>query len=214
MKTLVSAATSMELEAFKDSLHSKNPKAFKETRFLVSGIGPTETSYQLGKHLARNSYDIAIQLGICGSYRKDLKIGQALFVIRDLFVGSGIELKNGAIESLKDQQLPASSEVFLNPVPDSLQSLELPPVEGITVGISSGSKKTIEERRVRFDPDIESMEGACFFRAMEDKSIKAIQLRTVSNLVEPRNKDNWDIPLALKELEKQALRLIKLIHGS
>jgi len=52
------------------------------------------------------------------------------------------------------------------------------------------------------------MEGAAFFYACLLEGITCTQIRTISNKVEKRNKDNWDIPLAVKNLCSTGLQLI------
>jgi futalosine hydrolase len=46
------------------------------------------------------------------------------------------------------------------------------------------------------------MEGAAVFYVAQQEKIPALQIRAISNLVEKRNKDNWDIPLAIKNLNE------------
>jgi futalosine hydrolase len=42
----------------------------------------------------------------------------------------------------------------------------------------------------------------------EQEYIPCIQLRAVSNYVEKRNKDAWNIPLAIENLNKQLIAII------
>jgi futalosine hydrolase len=44
------------------------------------------------------------------------------------------------------------------------------------------------------------MEGAAFFYACEEANVAALQVRAISNYVEKRNKENWNMPLAVKNL--------------
>ena len=44
------------------------------------------------------------------------------------------------------------------------------------------------------------MEGASVAFVANNKSVPVIQIRAISNYVEPRNKANWDISLAIKNL--------------
>ena len=52
----------------------------------------------------------------------------------------------------------------------------------------------------RLNPQIETMEGAAFFMTCQRFNVECIQLRSISNYVEKRNKSNWDIPKAIKNL--------------
>ena len=58
------------------------------------------------------------------------------------------------------------------------------------------------------NPQIESMEGAAFFYACKIARIPCLQIRSISNYVERRNKASWDILLAIKTLNNEILNLI------
>jgi len=49
---------------------------------------------------------------------------------------------------------------------------------------------------------VESMEGAAFLFACLKKGIPCFQLRSISNYIEPRNLNNWNIPHAIGFLNK------------
>jgi futalosine hydrolase len=46
------------------------------------------------------------------------------------------------------------------------------------------------------------MEGAAFAYVCAKMKVNAIQIRSISNQVEPRNRNNWNIPLAIKNLNE------------
>jgi futalosine hydrolase len=52
----------------------------------------------------------------------------------------------------------------------------------------------------KYHPDIETMEGAAFFYICSRENIPFLAVRAVSNRVEPRNKEKWNIPLAISNL--------------
>ena len=64
----------------------------------------------------------------------------------------------------------------------------------------SGNTTTIKKIKNRLSPDIETMEGAAVFRVCNDFNIPCMQIRSVSNFVGERNKKNWNIDLAVKNL--------------
>jgi len=55
------------------------------------------------------------------------------------------------------------------------------------------------------------MEGAAFLYACLLEGISCLQIRAISNKVERRNKDNWDIKLAVKNLTEKSLEIIKTL---
>jgi futalosine hydrolase len=52
------------------------------------------------------------------------------------------------------------------------------------------------------------MEGAAVFMVCQHFNIQCIQVRSVSNYVESRNKNNWNIPLAVKNLSIELDQII------
>jgi len=58
------------------------------------------------------------------------------------------------------------------------------------------------------DPVTESMEGAAFFYACKQAGVPCLQIRAVSNYVEKRNRDAWQIGLAIKNLNSFAAEFL------
>ena len=79
----------------------------------------------------------------------------------------------------------------------------LKPVNAITVNTATGSEATRNKLVKKFNPDIETMEGATFFYICSREKIPFLALRAISNKVEPRNKNNWNIALALNNLSEK-----------
>ena len=72
----------------------------------------------------------------------------------------------------------------------------------------TGSEKSIKNLIKRLNPTTESMEGAAVFYASKQLNIDCLQIRSISNYVEPRNKDNWKIGLAIKNLNDWAIAFV------
>ena len=72
-----------------------------------------------------------------------------------------------------------------------------------------GNEDSIAAITNRLKPQLESMEGAAFFYACHQLKVPCVQIRAVSNYVEKRNRDNWEIGLAVKNLNTFALDLVK-----
>jgi futalosine hydrolase len=78
--------------------------------------------------------------------------------------------------------------------------LSIPAVKGVTNNTVSGEKQLIKWRKEKFSPDIETMEGAAFFYVCLHENVPFVEIRSISNMVEPRDKSKWNIPLAIKNL--------------
>jgi futalosine hydrolase len=84
-------------------------------------------------------------------------------------------------------------------------------VKAITVNTSSGTKTTIERLKSKYNPDIETMEGATFFYICAMEKIPFLAVRAISNKVEPRNIKAWDIPLALENLVGEINKILLIL---
>lgn len=216
MKILIVSATYLEIEplllqfSFESTINQKLKRyAYNnhEIDVLIPGIGMTATAYWIGKTLNSKNYDLAINLGIAGSFNDNLNIGQTIHVTTDRISELGAE-DGEAFLSLSDINLEDESELkntnaIQNSVIDSLEN-----VTAITVNTAHGNDASIQKIKELFNPQVESMEGAAFFYACLLEGITCAQIRTISNKVEKRNKDNWDIPLAVQNLCVTGLQLV------
>ena len=218
MNILIVSATKLEIEPlllpfqYKKEIN-KNLKNYSylnhSVDVLICGIGMTATAFWMGKTLDSKKYDFSINLGIAGSFDAHLKIGETVHVIADEISELGAE-DGDQFLSLTElgliQNHPKISNT--NPIKNTILS-SLKQVNGITVNTVHGANHSIEKVKKRFNPQVESMEGAAFLMACLSEKIECVQIRTISNLVEKRNKDNWNIPLAINNLCETALKLIK-----
>ena len=175
---------------------------------LITGIGMTATAFMLGKILLPKLYDAAINLGIAGSFDHSISLGETVHIVSDQISELGAEDDNQFL-SLMDMNLSSNDSEISNLSP--LQNIiisNLKQVNGITVNTTHGNKISIDKIVKRLNPKTESMEGAAFLSACISEKISCAQIRTISNKVEKRNKDNWDIPLAINNLCKTGLEII------
>jgi futalosine hydrolase len=192
---LITAATDFELD-FEVAI-SENLTIEK----LVTGIGIPNTIVNLMSHLQNNKYDLIVNIGIAGHFNDNLKIGDVVQIQSDTYADLGAEDKDGNFLTLKDLDLgnSATKVSFQN----ELIFPEIKTVLAITVNKSSGHAKSILQKKRQFNADIETMESAAIAHVCNALHLKYVCIRSISNKVEARNKDNWDIPLALKELHSE-----------
>ena len=190
MKILIVAATKFEIEPLIErfgAINTNGSRVFSrnykehELDFLITGIGMVATAYHTGKVL-NESYDAAINIGICGSFSRNIEIGSVVNVYDDRFSELGAE-DDGDILTLEELNL--------------------------TVNTSHGNEDSIKKVYNKFHPYTESMEGAAFMFVCEQENIPYVQIRAVSNYVEKRNREAWNIPLAIVNLNKQVFEIIE-----
>ncbi len=179
--------------------------------FLITGIGLTTTAYKFTKAILNNNFDLVINVGIAGSFNSNINIGDIVNVISEQFGDLGIDNNNEFVtlfdENLLKDEFPYSDKKLININKTDFFS-NLPKVSGISVNTISGSKKIIEKRISIFNADIETMEGAAIFYIALQEKINFLEIRAISNYVEPRNKENWDIKLAILNLNNKIIDFI------
>ncbi len=186
---------------------------------LVTGVGAIATLWAMSKWIsAKGKPDLAINAGIAGSYREDIAIGDVVMPVTDCFADAGIEDGEDFLTLTEAGLLPADGFPFR----DGLLHADkryfvrmkplLKPVDAITVNTSTGSETTRTRMLKKFNPDIETMEGAAFFYICTHESVPFLAIRAVSNRVERRNTGNWNIPLALNNLAGRLKEILKTLE--
>jgi len=214
MNILIASATLTEIEPLLDKVEIQQNynNAILEARhsnmtitFFISGVGMSAMSYCMGKAL-NDSYDLAFNIGIAGSFSKKHELGQVLNVTHDIFSELGAE-DGDKFLTLKNLNLPGTSDINNNSVIKNFVIEQLPKVNGITVNTAHGNEQSIKKTIQRLNPDVESMEGAAFMYACKRESLPFVQIRSISNYVDRRNKENWNIPLALENLSSTMIKV-------
>ena len=151
--------------------------------FLCTGMGPAATREALDAAFAAGHFDLAVDLGIAGSYDPArFPVGCVTQVVAEYFGDRpGSALRN-----------PAPPAVF-----DAL-----PKAVGNTV-------PALEESFRGVAANVESMEGAAFFEACLAAGVPFAEIRAISNAVGESDRSRWVIPLALDNLKK-ALTLLSV----
>ncbi|MBS1530475.1 MAG: futalosine hydrolase [Bacteroidetes bacterium] len=170
---------------------------------LITGVGMVATAFALGKHLATNQYDLLINLGIAGSFDRGIALGEVVEIIEDRFSELGAEDDEAF---LPIEQL-GFGESILTPTFSLPDSYGIKKVSAVTVNTVHGNEVNIQKLTSRMSPQLESMEGAAFFYACKQAGVAGIQIRAVSNYVERRNRDAWQIGRAIKNLNTFAADL-------
>lgn len=214
-KILFVAATPVEAETIgKIRGIRSTPDGFRIAGFgissLITGVGSVSTSWELQKWISSNyKPDLAINIGIAGSYTDEISIGDVVMPLTDCFADAGIEDGNNFL-TLSEAGLSNGSGfpfrggvIHAHQAYGELMKAIVKPVRAITVNTATGSEATRNKLVKKFNPDIETMEGATFFYICSREKIPFLALRAVSNRVEVRNKDKWDIKLALSSLSEK-----------
>lgn len=218
MKILLVAATRAEIAPFADRVSDpEHPVQAKlnhhQLDILITGVGMVATAYALGRHLSLNHYDLAINAGIAGSFDFTIAIGEVVQINEDVFAELGAEdgdeflsLKELGFGDINHSAFPGHDDE------DDSHNFNMPDhiknVKAITVNKVHGHEFSIAKTLSRVNAQVESMEGAAFFYACNETSTPCMQIRSISNYVERRNKEKWNMPLAIGNLNDFLYRML------
>ena len=192
MNVLIVAATKSEVTSDKIS----------NLPILITGVGMLNTAINLTKELNNNDYDLVINMGVAGCFSDEIKIGDVVEVVEDYFSEIGFE-DGDSFSEFSDFEIKTKYKVE--------EKTRLRKVKGITVNTVHGNENSIHNIVERLHPDIESMEGSAVFKVCEEMKIPCIQIRSISNKVEKRNKENWNLPLAISNLNIELEKIISTL---
>lgn len=182
-------------------------------RVLITGVGMVSTAFHLGQLFAQHKPHLALNVGIAGALDRRLDLGDVVCVSTERFADLGVEEADGqftdlfALGLLAPGQPPFLSGALHSPGAGDVRFL--PSAQGLTVNRVHGSAASIAVLRQRYpNAQVESMEGAAFFYACLLAEVPFLQIRSVSNYVEPRNRAGWNIPLAIENLNRTILDML------
>ena len=181
---------------------------------LVTGVGMTATAFALGNRLHTQQPELMINVGVAGSFRKDWELGTVVQIVSEQFGDLGAEDQEGRLLDLFELQLATANEMpfkggrLLNP--DGANFDFLPKAKGLSVNKVHGSFHHIQLIQDKYEADVESMEGAAFFWAALQLGIPFLEIRALSNYVEPRNRENWQLSLAIERLNDVMVQILEL----
>jgi futalosine hydrolase len=223
VRLLVVAATAAEITPLVAELRhttARDPRTIAYTfggldvDVLVTGVGMVATATWCSHACARARYDMALNLGVCGSFDRTLMPGSVVHVVSDRVSELGAEddeafLSVHQLNLLDENEPPFVGGRLVNQRPPVIATLSsLPAVSGITVNTVHGRDQSIGHVVERFAPQVESMEGAAFMYACLVHGQRFAQVRAVSNVVERRNRAAWKLPEAIGNLGATALRML------
>lgn len=223
MRMLVAAATGMEVEPFVAAFGGASAAPARLRRLhpashqvdvLITGVGMVATAVWCSRSLTTEAYDVALNLGVCGSFNPAFRPGDVVHVVSDRLPELGAEsddafLSAQELELLGPDEFPFSGGELVNRRPPESAPLgRLPAVRGITVNTVHGHAPSIARVVERFAPDVETMEGAAFMYACLVHGVPFAQIRGVSNVVEPRNRGAWKIREAIDAVCRAAREIV------
>ena len=225
MRVLVVAATEAEVSPFVGGLRRVAAVGPRVTRYqggnheidvLISGVGMVATATWCSRVLTAERFDVALDLGVCGSFKPEIFPGSVVHVVSDRLVELGAEdgdafLTIQEMALLGDDEFPFTGGRLVNASPPVLGPLSsMRAVNGITVNTVHGNDESIARVTKCFAPEVETMEGAAFMYACLIQDVPFAQVRAVSNAVERRNRAAWKLDEAIANLGAVARQMLDI----
>ncbi len=210
MRVLVVAATPGECAAVARLSTPGHP-----VEVLVTGVGMVATAAHVSRALAQSPWDLALNIGVCGAFDRALPLASVVHITSDRLAELGVEdgptfIPANVLGLVPPDEVPFTNGQLINRAPPPSSVLKaLPEVTGITVNTVHGDDASIAAVVERHHPQVESMEGAAFMYACLIAGVPFAQVRAVSNHVERRNRDAWQLPEALAALEHTTAALLQ-----
>ncbi len=216
MKVVITSATEKETLQIKSTL---NPlltilKQRLDVSFHISGVGILSSCFSIAKLIFEQKPDLIIQAGIAGTFDNNMSLGKVVIVKDEIPGDTGVE-ENGGFNDLFDLNLqqenefPFTEKRLRNCFLSDLNYLKLEEVTGITINEITTRQARIEELKAKYQPTIESMEGASLHYCCLQTSTPFIQIRAISNYIGERDKAKWCFRDAFDNLSESVIKYIQ-----
>jgi len=209
MKILFVAATKNEIAELQKYIVAE--KLENRAEILITGMGILQACFFLHQKLIQNSYNLVVNAGIAGSYLPEIEIGSLIQVYSESLGDVAYESPGGHKSFFGSKFMDENTFPFENGkinCPYYLLDVKLRKAIGISVNLVAGTPSTISFRKTFFNAEVESMEGIAIFFVCKLLQIPFIEIRTISNMIEERSKQTWNIPLACKNLNNFLIDLL------
>lgn len=169
---------------------------------LVTGIGPVNAAYAMGRALAFLRPGLVLSFGVGGAFRDcGLDIGSVAVAKWEYDLDVGIESETIAPLPLP---IPVNEGVFSRYACDPVAAAELMACapEGVIFGgfVSSATVTSSHLRAAAvysaLGPICENMEGAAVARCAQIAGVPFAEVRGISNFVGARERDKWNLTAA------------------
>jgi len=219
MRVIITAATVAEwMPSFleMDKLYTGESQRMK-VQFHQSGAGMLASAVSLMRMALEDKPDLIIQAGIAGCFDASAVLGKVVVVKEEVLADMGVE-EDGKWKDIFDMKLEKSSyhpferRKLPNPWLSKFNLMKLPEVSSITINEITTNKERIQQLIKKYDPFIESMEGAALHYVCREANIPFIQIRATSNYIGERNKANWKIKEAIGNLNQVLLKYVDRLY--
>lgn len=219
MRVIITAATVGEwMPCFLniDTLYTSESQRLKII-FHQGGVGLLANAVSLTRLAFEEKPDLIVQVGIAGCFDSKLSLGKVVAVSEEILGDMGVH-EEGRWKDIFDLKLEKSSyppyekRRLPNHCIERYNLLKLPEVTAVTVNEVTTNEERIQQLIKKYDPVLETMEGAALHFVCREMNIPFLQLRAVSNYIGERNKENWKMKEAIDNLNQTILKYVDKLY--
>ncbi len=173
-----------------------------EFTIISGGVGPVAASASTMKAIMEHGhFDIIINMGIAGGF--GVQNGSVVFADRIIFADLGVEDKQGFVPMPTlgfGKNTLKTASYWHDLIVARLSKLDVVIHEGtvLTVSTVTGTEESANKLKSLYPLAIaEEMEGFGVAFAADLMGIPMLGIRSISNQVGPRDRDSWEIDLAM-----------------
>ncbi|WP_225229462.1 futalosine hydrolase [Paenibacillus gallinarum] len=188
-----------------------------DVRVIAAGAGPAAAATVTSAELAKHKYHLVINAGIGGGFPAEAEVGSVVLATEVIAADLGSETAEG-FRSVDELGFGKSSvpvdRTIVQRWAEVLQGEETHVYTGpiLTVSTTTGTKSTADELQRRVPGAVaESMEGFGVGTAAAHFGIPFVEIRAISNVVGPRDREAWRIPDALRALTLASSKLLEVL---
>lgn len=221
MRVLITAATAAEWGPA--SLQINSAYTSGQGAVLVSfhhtGVGMLASAVGLMQLIQAHKPGLVIQAGIAGCFNTNTALGTVVAINSEALADTGVE-EGGVWKDVFDLNLaqpdapPYTNRRLGNPFFNACNLLNLPAVNSITINEITTRPARIAQLVEKYNPFIESMEGAALHYVCNTLQLPFIQIRAVSNYIGERDKAKWNFKDSIGNLNQTLLAYINTLVAS
>lgn len=212
MKLIITSATAFEVEPSNSKIKSSKKN---DISFVVTGVGMLATTLNLCKLIYEQKPDFIIQAGIAGCFNANYNLGQTVVIAKEFLGDIGVEENKKwndlfDLGFIKKSENPFTNKALFNKYTKKI-NLNIPTVNAVTVNQITTQQNHINQLIKKYNPVIESMEGAALHYVCNSFKIPYLQIRSISNYIGERDKSKWKTKEAIDNLNKELIKLVTTI---
>ena len=219
MRVFVTAAT---IDEWMPSFLEMNPLYTSTSNrlkvmFHQGGVGLLASTVSIMKLVYEEKPDLIMQVGIAGCFDTNIELGNVVVVKDEVLGNTGVE-EDGKWKDIFDLKLekpgypPFEKKRLPNNHLEKYNLLKLPEVTSLTVNEVSTKEDRIQQLIKKYNPVLESMEGAALHYVCREMNLPFIQMRAISNYIGERDKTKWMIKEAIDNLNQHVLKYVDKLY--